>query len=63
MTDHRHHHGVIYSVERAGEWKWRWEISPPSCVLGLREQSGEVAGEERDAVRAAEAAIERQTSA
>ncbi len=56
-----HHRGVGYSIKRAGDGKWRWEISPPSCVQGLRPQEGEVSGEERDAIQAACAAIEMQT--
>jgi len=54
------HRGVQYSIEALGEQRWRWEISPPTCVLGLREETGEIKGDHSDAVRAAHRAIEQQ---
>jgi hypothetical protein len=54
------HQGVIYSVEPLGERRWRWEVTPPKCVLGLSEQIGEVDGDQSDAILAARKAIEAQ---
>jgi len=51
--------GFLHSL---GARRWRWEISPPSCVQGLRRASGEVEGELRDAECAAQNVIEQQTA-
>ena len=60
MSGKFQHRGVQYSVEALGEQRWRWEISPPTCVLGLSEETGEVEGDHSDAVRAVHKAIEQQ---
>jgi hypothetical protein len=57
----QHHRGIGFAVERLSERQWRWEISPPGCVLGLFDQSGDINGDVVDAIRAARAAIETQT--
>lgn len=54
--------GVQYSIEALGHQRWRWEISPPTCVIGLRDEAGEVDGAHDEAVRAAHKAIEQQIS-
>jgi hypothetical protein len=54
------HQGVIYSVQPLGERRWRWEVSPPKCVVGLSEQIGEIEGDQSDAIHAARKAIEAQ---
>jgi hypothetical protein len=36
------HQDVIYSVQLLGERRWRWEVSPPKCVIVLNEEIGEV---------------------
>jgi len=54
--------GVQYSIEALGNQRWRWEISPPTCVIGLRDEAGEVDGAHDEAVRAAHRAIEQQIS-
>lgn len=60
MSNKLQHRGVQYSIEALGEQRWRWEISPPTCVLGLAEEAGEIEGAHSDAVRAAHRAIEQQ---
>jgi len=55
-----HYCGVQYSVEALGEQRWRWEVTPPTCVIGLKDEAGEVAGAHAEAVRAAQKAIEQQ---
>jgi hypothetical protein len=62
MNSKLQHRGVIYSVEPLGEQRWRWEISPPTCVVGMSEKVGEIDGDEVDAVRAAHKAIEAQVA-
>ena len=57
----QHHRGIGFAVERLSERQWRWEISPPACVLGLCDQRGDIIGDVVDAIRAARAAIETQT--
>ena len=57
-----HYCGVQYSVEALGHQRWRWEIFPPTCVIGLRDEAGEVNGAHDEAVRAAHKAIEQQIS-
>jgi hypothetical protein len=32
--------GIQFSVEPAGNRRWRWRVSPPACVLGLRPKPG-----------------------
>jgi hypothetical protein len=54
--------GVQYSIEALGNQRWRWEIFPPTCVKGLRDEAGEVSGAQDEAVRAAHRAIEQQIS-
>jgi hypothetical protein len=54
------HQGVYYSVEPVGERRWRWEVTPPTCVLGLKDEIGEVDGSQSDAIHAARRAIEAQ---
>jgi hypothetical protein len=61
MYEEQDHHGIRYRVHVLGVRRWRWEIEPPSGVLGLRFQCGELEGEPEDAVRAAKHAIESQT--
>jgi hypothetical protein len=58
----RIHRGIGYSLHSLGARRWRWEISPPSCVQGLHRASGEVEGEMRDADTAAQNIIEQQTN-
>jgi len=58
----RIHRGIGYSLHSLGMRRWRWEISPPSCVQGLRHASGEVEGELRDAECAAQNMIEQHTT-
>jgi len=55
-----HYCGVQYSVEALGEQRWRWEVTPPTCVIGLKDEAGEVDGAHAEAVRAAQKAIEQQ---
>jgi hypothetical protein len=55
-----HYCGVQYSVEALNERRWRWEVRPPTCVLGLKDEAGEVDGAHAEAVRAAQKAIEQQ---
>lgn len=62
MNGKLQHRGVNYSVEPLGEQRWRWEISPPTCVVGMSEKVGEIDGDEVDAVRAAHKAIEAQVA-
>ncbi|HEX4635945.1 MAG TPA: hypothetical protein VH189_07165 [Rhizomicrobium sp.] len=57
----RIHRGIGYSLHNLGARRWRWEVSPPSGVQGLRMESGEVEGELRDAECAAQSVIEQQT--
>jgi hypothetical protein len=57
----RIHRGVEYSVRNIGARRWRWEVTPPLCVVGLHCQSGEVDGELRDAETVAQNVIEQQT--
>ena len=54
------HCGVVFSVKPVGVRRWQWAVSPPTCVLGLSEETGEVDGERDDAIRAARKAIETQ---
>lgn len=60
MSGRFQHRGVQYSVEALGEQRWRWEIFPPTCVLGLRKETGEIEGDHSDAVCAVHKAIEQQ---
>lgn len=57
----RIHRGIFYSLHSLGTRRWRWEVSPPSCVQGLRPESGEIEGEMREADTAAQSSIEQQT--
>jgi len=57
----RIHRGIGYSLHNLGTRRWRWEVSPPSSVQGLRRACGEVEGEMRDADSAAQSSIEQQT--
>ena len=57
----RTHRGIVYFVHSLGDGRWRWEVSPPTCVQGLSCESGEIEGELRDALAAAQGVIERQT--
>jgi hypothetical protein len=57
----RTHRGIGYSIRSIGARRWRWEVSPPLSVLGLRPESGEIDGELRDAETAAQFVIEQQT--
>ena len=54
------HRGVMYSVESLGEQRWRWEVSPPKSMRGLKNKIGEIKGDQADAIRAAHKAIEAQ---
>ena len=60
MTGKFYHQGISYSVRPVGERRWCWEVTPPDCVLGLSDQTGEIDGERHDAIRAAHRAIEAQ---
>jgi hypothetical protein len=60
MNSRFQHRGILYSVEALDGQRWRWEISPPTCVIGMSERVGEIDGNEADAVRAAHKAIEAQ---
>ncbi len=53
--------GIQYSVEAVADRKWRWRVTPPLCVRGMREDAGEIDGERHDAVAAAQAAIKNQS--
>lgn len=53
--------GIAYSIRRLSEQRWKWEIEPPNCIRGLRNQDGEVDGAQTDAIAAAHNAIEIQT--
>ncbi len=55
------HRGVVYSIRRLAGQRWRWAVEPPACVVGLKQEQGEVEGSQDEALRAARAAIERQT--
>jgi len=57
----RMHRGIEYRVHNVGARRWRWEVSPPLSVQGLRCETGEIEGELRDAESAAELVIEQQT--
>jgi hypothetical protein len=62
MADNRQHRGTVYAVRMTDTRRWRWEVTPPACVGGLREEGGEVDGSQEDAIRVAHAAIERQVA-
>ena len=57
----RIHRGIEYSIHNVGARRWRWEVSPPLSVQGLKCESGEIEGEMRDAETAAQFVIEQQT--
>jgi hypothetical protein len=57
----RIHRGIGYSLHSLGARRWRWEVRPPTGVLGLRSATGEIEGELRDAECAAQNVIEQQT--
>jgi len=57
----RIHRGIEYSLHNIGARRWRWEVSPPLSVQGLKCESGEIEGELRDAETAAQMVIEQQT--
>ncbi len=61
MTGKAEYRGIQYLVESLGARRWRWLVTPPTCVLGLSVQEGEVEGERGDAVDAARAAIQSQS--
>lgn len=62
MGRHDHiHRGIEYSIHNVGARRWRWEVSPPLSVQGLKCESGEIEGEMRDAETAAQFVIEQQT--
>lgn len=52
--------GIQYSVEPAGDRRWRWRVSPPDCVKGLKSEVGEIDGSRDEAIRAAQSAIKGQ---
>lgn len=60
MADRVYHRGIAISVDRLADRKWRWAVTPSQAVLGLREESGEIEGDQVDAIRAARSAIEAQ---
>lgn len=60
MSGKLNHQGVMFSVESLGEQRWRWEVSPPKSVRGLNDETGEILGDQADAIRAARKAIEAQ---
>jgi len=57
----RIYRGIVYSIHNVGVRRWRWEVSPPLSVQGLKRASGEIEGELRDAETAAQIVIEQQT--
>ena len=63
MSGGSYHRGISYFVRDKGDGRWKWEINPPASIRGLRAESGEVAGEQSDAVMAAKKAIDCQTRA
>lgn len=60
MSSKQHHRGIHFSVEPVGNQRWRWQIHPPTCVVGMCEEAGELNGAKIDAVQAAHRAIEAQ---
>lgn len=60
MSGKLHHRGIFYSVTDLDGQRWKWQISPPDAILGLRSESGEALGRD-NAVVAAQKAIEAQT--
>jgi hypothetical protein len=61
MTDVTQYRGVQFKIRRLSNGRWRWEVFPPGCVLGLFDQAGVISGDLSDAVYAARRAIETQT--
>jgi len=57
----RIYRGIEYSIHNLGARRWRWEVSPPLSVRGLKCESGEIVGELGDAEAAAQFMIEQQT--
>lgn len=62
MADKLEYQGIAIKLDRLGERRWRWEISPPKCVLGMQDKVGVVDGDQIDAVHAARSAIESQSA-
>ncbi|HEY4276327.1 MAG TPA: hypothetical protein VGM68_12635 [Rhizomicrobium sp.] len=60
MSGTLEYRGIQYSVEPAGERRWRWRVSSPACILGLKPEVGEIEGGRDEAVRAAQFAIKGQ---
>jgi hypothetical protein len=58
----QHHRRIGFAVQRLSKCQRRGEISPPTSVLGLSGEGGGIISDLADAVRAARAAIEAQTS-
>jgi hypothetical protein len=54
--------GIFFGVAPIGNRGWTWEINPPLSVLNIRGERGEIEGDARDAIAAARAAIDRQTT-
>jgi len=55
--------GIAYSIRLIDTGRWAWEIHPPESVRGLKPESGELDGDERDASQMAQSAIDRQIAA
>jgi hypothetical protein len=53
--------GIFYSIEPIGEHRLKWQIDPPTSVRGLYPQSGEIDGQEADAMTEAHKAIDLQS--
>jgi hypothetical protein len=60
MAGDHNYRGIFYSIEERGSKQWKWEIKPPSCIRELHSESGVVEGDRRDAVIAAQKAIDGQ---
>ena len=46
----RTHKGIGFTVESVGKDRWKWTVSPPPSVLGLKLVSGLLEGSMNDAI-------------
>jgi len=60
MNGHTFHRGIGFWVKKLGAGRWQWAIELPASVSGLTRKSGEIVGEQADAVEAAKREIEAQ---
>jgi len=60
MSGTLEYRGIQYSVEPAGYRRWRWRVSPPTSVRGLKPEVGEIDDDRDEAIRAAQVAIKGQ---